>query len=239
MEIIIQTLPEGPGQRNRQLFDLARRLKAVRPEASTEELRKIVLEWHRQAFPLTSRAHTAEESWQDFEIAWKNVKYPLGATLYGACAAAEAVKLEGLAATYESHLRRLAQLCVALQAQRGAAPFPLSCRKAREHLHTSAVHANKLFKTLESDGFLKLVKKGTKKSRKASEWRVVGMKRLPTTERAKLRLSAPIASALASSQPEGRPRRLDHKQGTVALERSARDASLLRAFAETSVSLLK
>ncbi len=170
--LITDTLPTGPGQRNRRLFDLARAVKGVLPNATADQLRPIVVEWHRQALPHI-RTKEFSESLTDFAIAWEWVKRPQGGSLSAAVAAAGRVILTGYAAAYDGHLCRLARLCAALQTQSGDRPFPLSCRVAADCLHTSAVHANRLLKTLQFDGVLVLVKKGTKRSGKASEWRFI------------------------------------------------------------------
>jgi Bifunctional DNA primase/polymerase, N-terminal len=173
--LIADALPSGPRQRNRRLFDLARAVKGVMPNAPADRLLPVLVEWHRQALPHI-RTKDFGESWTDFVVAWERVKRPQGASLYAAVAAAESVILSGHAATYDGHLFRLARLCAALQAQSGDRPFPLSCRIAADYLHTSPVHASRLFKTLAFDGALQLVRKGTKKSGKASEWRFIDQK---------------------------------------------------------------
>ena len=78
--IIARTLPTGPGQRNRRLFDLARVLKAVIPNASRHDLRGIVQTWHRHALRFI-RTKDFTTSWTDFTIARAAVKVPHGATL--------------------------------------------------------------------------------------------------------------------------------------------------------------
>jgi hypothetical protein len=51
---IAATLPTGAGQRNRKLFDLARQLKAVMPDAKSKELKPIVREWFKLALPVNA-----------------------------------------------------------------------------------------------------------------------------------------------------------------------------------------
>jgi hypothetical protein len=62
-------------------------------------------------------------------------------------------------------------LCWQLQCQWGDRSFPLGCQTAAEVLGVSRIKAWHLLNTLQFDGVLRLVKKGTKASRKASEWR--------------------------------------------------------------------
>ncbi len=168
-KMIADTLPCGPGQRNRCLFELARVLKGAAPDATPARRRAVLVEWHRRALPHI-RTKGFGESLVDFAVAWERVK--LGReSLDAAFAAAESVVLTDVAGSYEGHLRRLAQLCSALQLHRGATPFHCSCRVAAAFLHTSPVHAGRLFKVLEFDGILVLVAKGTRQSGMASEWR--------------------------------------------------------------------
>jgi hypothetical protein len=169
-EIIVRTLPNGPGRRNHCIFQLARALKALIPDAGPADLRTIVQEWHHQALPII-RTKDFSESWTDFVISWDRIKQPAGRLFRAAVETAESIALVGVGASYKGHLRRLAQLCAALQAQSGDSPFFLGCREAGEFLHIDKTQAWRLLKTLQFDGILQRVTKGTKTTRKASEWR--------------------------------------------------------------------
>jgi hypothetical protein len=168
---IAVTLPTGPGQRNRRLFDLARLLKGLIPDASPVHLREFVRQWHRLALP-TIRTKEFSETWADFIIAWGNVKRPVGQSFRAASEVADHT-MPAVAYRYNGHLRRLVSLCWHLQGQWQGRPFPLSCRKAGAYLHSSHIFAWKLLKVLEFDGLLTLVAKGSKRSAKASEWRFI------------------------------------------------------------------
>jgi hypothetical protein len=131
--LIVQSLPAGPGQRNRAIFDFARALKGVMSNATADELHPYMEQWHAQALPLI-RTKDFDESWDDFVVAWGTVKYARGASLRSAVAKAEDVQLVGVAAGYTGTLRRLAQLCAELQAQAGDRPFFLGCRTVPERV---------------------------------------------------------------------------------------------------------
>jgi hypothetical protein len=76
---IESTLPTGERQRNRRLFDLARRLKGIPflASAGLPALRPIVVEWHRRALAfIGTKEFTA--SWGDFIAAWGKVRVPAG-----------------------------------------------------------------------------------------------------------------------------------------------------------------
>jgi hypothetical protein len=167
---IARTLPRGPGQRNRKLFELARALKGIIPEAEREALREIVRTWHRLAFP-TIRTKDFAESWSDFITAWRRVEKPLGASFRAAALADHEPAVARR--RYDGLLRRLATLCWHLQGQSQGRPFFLSCRKAAAFLNVSPIHACRLLHALQFDGVMQLVSKGTKSTGKASEWHFI------------------------------------------------------------------
>src|SRR5262249_35906314 len=171
--LIVQTLPTGPGQRNRCIFKLARGLKALIPDAKSVELRLIVQKWHSLALSVI-RTKDFSTTWTDFVTAWQNIKRPAGMAFQAALVAAEHIELTGVAASYDGDLRRLAQVCVALQAQTSGTFF-LGCRQAKA-IGIERMAACRLFRVLRFDGVLELVRKGSKASGRASEWLFVGAK---------------------------------------------------------------
>jgi hypothetical protein len=140
------------------------------PDATPDELRPIIRQWHAQALPFV-RTKPFDESWTDFAVAWSRVKRPAGAS-FAAAAASAGVPAVAQRLGYDGALARLAGLCDALQRQWGGRPFPLGCRKAAEYLGVSKTEANRLLAALQFDHVLELVTKGTKATGKASEWRV-------------------------------------------------------------------
>jgi hypothetical protein len=173
-QAVARTIPTGPRQRRRLLLDLARALKALIPDATPAELRGILQNWHKQALPFI-RTKPFSTTWADFVEGWQCVRVASGLSFRAAAHAAEdgdlPEALEHLG--YDGDLRRLAALCWQLQGQWGERPFPLGCRKGAEFLGVSKTEANRLLRALAFDGVLQLVRKGTKGSRKASEWRFV------------------------------------------------------------------
>jgi hypothetical protein len=76
---IDNTMPSSEGFRNRLLLQFARQLKGI-PElaaAEPEELLPYVQEWHRQALPSIGK-QDFDVTWEDFVVAWGNVKYLAG-----------------------------------------------------------------------------------------------------------------------------------------------------------------
>jgi hypothetical protein len=168
------TLPRGLGERNRCIFELARRLKAKVAEATATELRPLLREWHRQALRFIGTKDFGE-SWADFTVAWERIRRPAGQSFTAAAAAAETADLPPIVEQlgYDGHLRRLTALCWQLAQQWGDRPFPLGCEVAGKYLGVSTRHAGRLLKALLFDGVLELVAKGSKHKGKASEWRFI------------------------------------------------------------------
>lgn len=173
---IASTLPTGPGQRNRRIFELARRLKAKIPCATPTQLRSMLREWHRLALPAI-RTKDFSETWSDFAVAWQRVKRPAGQSFATAAAAADADDAPAVVDRlgYDGNLRRLAALCWQLQQQWGDQPFPLSCEIAGEYLGVTTRHAGRLLAALRFDGVIKRTTKGSKQTGKASEYRFIDL----------------------------------------------------------------
>jgi hypothetical protein len=93
---VAATLPSGPRQRNRLIFELARRLKDVKPDATHVELRPVLREWHRQALQHI-RTKEFSESWTDFAGAWERVQRPAGRSFRATAKAADAGELPAVA----------------------------------------------------------------------------------------------------------------------------------------------
>jgi hypothetical protein len=171
--IISKTLPTGPGQRHRKLFDLARALKAVVPSASRDQLRIIVERWYREALPFI-RTKDFTTTWAEFTIAWAAVRVPIGAVMGEVIAAAEARPIPTVGLDYDlPAMQRLVALCAQLQAHHGPGKAgPLSCRMAGNVVGVGHDTAARWLKLLVADGVLELVTPGgSKASKRAAEYR--------------------------------------------------------------------
>lgn len=73
------TLPAQERQRDKCLFELARWVKEHWPDATRDELRVIVHEWHERALPVIGTKDFGT-SWADFLTGWEKVRQPYGAT---------------------------------------------------------------------------------------------------------------------------------------------------------------
>jgi hypothetical protein len=170
---IINTLPKGPGHRNRLVFELARALKAIPhlADAPVRDLRPHVERWHRLALPFIS-TKPLEDTLADFTRAWPLVKYPKGdEPMNEVFSRAVTADLPPDAEQYESvHIKQLVGLCRELQRAAGDAPFYLSCRTAGRLLGVDHMSANRWLFLLQHDGLIVLVKRGDQ-SMKASRYR--------------------------------------------------------------------
>lgn len=167
-------LPANEGERNRCLFELARRVKGERPEATREELRAIVQEWHQLALPvIATKAFSV--SWGDFERAWRSVRHAHGETLRAALDGVDihACLPEQLQALgYGEHEAPLLHVCKALQVHAGNEPFFIGARTAAELLgHSDHSTAAAMLRAFVADGVLEMVSKGAGKV--ASRYRYV------------------------------------------------------------------
>lgn len=171
---ITDSLPKGPGKRNKQVFELARALKAI-PEladASAKDLEPYVRRWHELAKPII-RTQPLEETRIDFLRAWPRVKFPKGAEpIQAIFEAAKAVEPPAVALEYEQpELRLLVILCRELQRAAGDRPFYLSCRTAGRLLGVDHATAWRWLFLLKADGVLDEVCKGSQAGRKATRYR--------------------------------------------------------------------
>jgi len=169
-DAIEATLPDGPGQRNRKIFDLARRLKAI-AGLEMEMLGSIVTEWHRQALPVISTKEFAE-TWSDFQIAWRRVRKPHGTTVHAAFAAAGNAPRKCIDG--DTNLGTLAVMCQILSNTSGGGQFFLSCRTVEVLFGVSRMAAWRWLEALQFHGIIESITKGTLKNRQATTWRFTG-----------------------------------------------------------------
>jgi hypothetical protein len=171
---IARALPTGPGQRHRQVFKLARALKAIPAlvDADPRDLKPLVRQWHKAALPFITTS-AFEETWIDFLKAWPNVRFPLGSDSMAELLA-KVLQMDPpeVARQYEqAELRLLVSLCRELQRAAGEGPFYLACRTAGRWLDVDHSTANRWLFLLVRDGVLAEVSKGGPQTKKASRYR--------------------------------------------------------------------
>ena len=179
-QVIQQTLPAGIGRRNRQVFELARALKAVPrlADAPVDTLEPSVRRWHDLGVASEVIAtEPFDETWIDFLQAWPKVKFPKGTEpMVAVFEKAKAGPVPRAALKYEHpQLRLLAALCRELQRTAGDKPFFLSCETARRLLDASHRMATwRWLSLLLHDRIIQEVEKGDPKKRRASRYRYLG-----------------------------------------------------------------
>lgn len=165
-------LPESEGQRNKCLFQLARHLKGTMPQASRDELRAMVQQWHRLALPVIGTKDFAQ-TWADFLRGWDKVQFPHGETLSailkGMDMGAMPESITALGYGEKCHL--LIRICRQLQRNNPDGPFFLSARQAGELVEIHFTDAAKYLYALASDGVLEITERGSGK--KASRYKYI------------------------------------------------------------------
>jgi hypothetical protein len=172
---IAKTLPTGFGQRARCLFDLAREVKTIMPNASQAELRDFLRHWHRAALPKI-RTKDFAESWIDFNKAMAKVLYPAGQDPIESAFAVAAASIPPAAAVAISSnpkVHLLAALCAELQRIAGTEQFYLDCRTAGRLLDVDHSTANRWLYLLNVEGIVREESKGSHETHRASRFRYV------------------------------------------------------------------
>jgi hypothetical protein len=173
---IVDSLPIGPGKRHRQIFELARALRAVSAlaDAAPNDLRPFVKRWHQLALPVIC-TEPFEETLIDFLRAWPRVKFPRGAEpLAEVMSRAVSTDFPEVAKRYQQRpLRLLVAICRELQRTAGEDVFFLSCRTAGRLVGVDHTTANRWLFLLMADGILDEVVKGDRAKRRASRYRYV------------------------------------------------------------------
>ena len=162
---ITATLPNGPGQRNSQVFQFARALRGIPSlaDADPRDLRPIVKRWHSAALPHI-RTKPFVETWMDFLYAWPRVETPMRRNLMEeALKKAIADPVPGLDDYDQKALRDLVALCRELQAITGREPFFLSTRTAARLFGINPATGWRWLYLLEQDGWIVTVEKGNRR----------------------------------------------------------------------------
>lgn len=170
VDIPAYTIPTGKGQRNLCLFQLARHCKGKMPDASLDDLRKVVMQWHKQAIAVIGTEDFAV-SWTDFVRGHEKVVHPAGAVLADLLQGVESdpVPCDVRHLGYAQREQHLLKICFRLAVHHGAEPFFLPCRIAGQLLGIDHTVAAKILKSFVIDKLLIEVEKG--KGLKASRYR--------------------------------------------------------------------
>lgn len=159
-QAIHATLPTGPGYRQKKIFELARRLKAI-PElqdADPVSHRSIVNAWHEAAKPFIS-TQPFEDTWADFLRAYPKVKVPLIDLVCTLAVEIDERPDPDVCAQFESPaMRRLVKVLLALSRDHSEdGVFFLSCRSAARALGIGVTRAADYLFLLRQEHYLELV----------------------------------------------------------------------------------
>jgi len=176
---ILESLPSSVGKRNRQVFELARALKAIPTlaDAPVDTLEPYVRRWHTLGVQKgVIGTEPFEETWIDFIISWPKVKFPKGAEpMAKLFELAKGSPMPQAALRYEQDgLQLLVTLCRELQKVSGAKPFFLGCRTAGSLLGVKHVTAWRWLILLANDKIVEEVEKGDRAQRRATRFRYLG-----------------------------------------------------------------
>jgi hypothetical protein len=171
--LIAETLPHGPGQRNRAVFSFARALKGRAEYASADPhtLRPLVEQWHALALAVITTKEF-DETWKDFLTAWPRVKCP--ACSGSVAAALERAKAAPVAGFNSRELALLAGICRELQTHAKDRPFFLSCRTAGQLCGVSHERGAQLLRELIRARVIEVARPAEVARRRAAEYRCVG-----------------------------------------------------------------
>lgn len=117
LSAVAATTPTCGGERNATLFEFARKVKAIDPNASKEARRRACAMWHEAALPFI-RTEDFAITFNDFERGWTRVEWPHGTVLRGvlgeANSAPSPAKIDGL--RYGPKAELLVRICAAIGA---------------------------------------------------------------------------------------------------------------------------
>lgn len=165
----VNAIPYAVGQRHHALFELARWVKGVEPNASIPRQMEIVKCWHSKFLHIIGTKEF-EASWTDFRYSLPRVKQPYGATLQSCLS-----NLPPPPDSPELHLFgakavHLMRICMALQTHHGIEPLYLSCRTAGELIDYNHTDTARLLQIFVSEGWLIEIHKGV--GTKASKYKL-------------------------------------------------------------------
>lgn len=154
-------IPPGFGTRNRTIFQLARYLKGVRPDATEEELYRLLESWFN-TYVHRFRTKELEVSWADFLSAWESVAVPFGATLQAILSKPKPVPDWMRSHRFGKKGDDLLTICVTLAEHHNPKPFFLSARQASELIGVHFTDCAKLLSRFVASGFLSVAQESTR-----------------------------------------------------------------------------
>lgn len=158
-QMVLATVPDKPGVRNRRLLDLARVLR-LNAGLTFGEAKHWVQEWHSMALP-NVRTKGFTDSWIDFAIAWSRVRVPLGFQLAETWRRAQAEPEPAEANDYdEPVIKGLVRLCRTLAGLSSDGRFFLGSHAAARLMGCEQMQVWRALRLLEVDGLLEVMHRG-------------------------------------------------------------------------------
>ena len=154
-------IPPGFGTRNRTIFQLARYLKGIVPNASEDDLYSILTHWFN-LYVHRFRTKELEVSWADFLSSWESVTTPYGATLEAILLDPKPVPLWMSTHRFGERGNQLLSVCSTLAEHHAPGPFFLSARQAGELINLDFSDTAKLLKRFVISGYLVVAEQGTR-----------------------------------------------------------------------------
>ena len=167
------TAPTGTGERNRRIFDFARKLKAIGSLAdrAAQELREIVKAWHTRALPNIATRDFAD-TWGDFLGGWDKIRQPANGEFMNTTF--ERAKASPCATGHDEAQDILAAFCRELQKAVGDEPFFLSVRDAAEPFGHDEKWGLRRLRVLEAEGWIVCVERGSAQTQRATRFKYAG-----------------------------------------------------------------
>lgn len=166
---ISASIPSETGQRERKLFDLARRLKAI-GELSIDQQLVVFDQWWDKSKDIVG-TKSYEVSMNAFLRCVSSATTPLEDVIGVCMSKAEARPIPDWSSRFCPQAQLLAGLCRELQEMNGSEPFYLSCRTAGEAIGVSHTVANQYLQLFERIKKLAVVKKGSAAGNQATRYR--------------------------------------------------------------------
>ncbi len=170
-QAVLASLPTAPGQREKRLWLLARRLLAIHgPHATYPTLRPAFDLWWSHARPVVG-TQTVEDSLAAFLRSYQRANTPLEDVLGQCLAMAQDNPIPEWSHGFSPPCTLLAGLCRELQRWADGEPFFISARTAGAAVGVSHVHAARWLSMFNAMGVLQLIERGTQGGGLASRYR--------------------------------------------------------------------
>lgn len=168
--------PTGSRQRHSILFNLARHLKTLYPDAKPTDAVPVVKAWHAEFLQVIATKDWAE-TWGDFSDAWGRVKYLEGQgtldTLLAEVDQSEPPPDELSSIGYDEKMWAIVRLLDQMSAKSADRIFFIGNRTLAGLFGFSAPTAGKVLRLMIRDGIIELVDRGRIESREASTYRFI------------------------------------------------------------------